>query len=122
MDIASMQPDVLITDLSMPGLDGFEMLKVLGCNQSLAGLHIIVISGLEAAAIKARGGLPLNVRQMKKPVNFDWLEGYVCALITSNTKRQSRKIPALGPARLSSPATAFSNLPNQTAGVQDASI
>ena len=126
MDIASMQPDLLITDVSMPGLDGLEMLKVLSRNQSLTELHIIVISGLEAAAIQARGGLPLNARRLKKPVNFDWLEGYVSALVTASTKRQSRKYPGTEPARANGTAVTSSNLsnqvPNHTSGVEDASI
>jgi CheY-like chemotaxis protein len=33
MDIASMRPDLLITDLSMPGVDGIEMLKA--CKRNL---------------------------------------------------------------------------------------
>ena len=122
MDIASMQPDVLITDLSMPGLDGFEMLKVLNRNQNLTDLHIIVISGLDSAAIEARGGLPLNARRLKKPVNFDWLEGYVCALVTTSTKQQLRKNPVTEHVRLNRPAATFSNLSNQTSGVENASI
>ena len=122
MDIASMQPNLLITDLSMPGLDGIEMLKALHRNQNLTDLHIIVISGLEPAAIEARGGLPLNTRQLKKPVNFDWLEGYVCALVTTSTKQQLRKNSVTGPARLNRPAATSSHLSTQTSGVEDASI
>ena len=122
MDIASMQPDLLITDLSMPGLDGLEMLKVLSRNQNLTDLHIIVISGLDPAAIKARGGLPLNARRLEKPVNFDWLEGYVCAMVTASMKQQLRKNPVAGPARPNRLATTSSNVSNQTSGVEDASI
>ena len=122
MDIASMQPDLLITDLSMPGLDGLEMLKVLQRNQNLTDLHVIVISGLEPAAIQARGGLALNTRHLKKPVNFDWLEGYVCALVTTSTKQQFRKNPVSGPARLSRSAVTSSNVSNQLSGVEDASV
>ena len=122
MDIASMQPDLLITDLSMPGLDGLEMLKVLNRNQNLTDLHIIVISGLEPAAIQARGGLPLNARQLGKPVNFDWLEGYVCAMVTASMKQQLRKNPGVRSARANKLSTISSNVSNQTSGVDDASI
>ena len=122
MDIGSMQPDLLITDLSMPGLDGFEMLKVLSRNQNLTDLHIIVISGLEPVAIQARGGLPLNARWLKKPVNFDWLEGYVCALVTNSTKQQLVKNRVTVPARLNKPTATYSNLSNQMSGVEDASV
>jgi DNA-binding NarL/FixJ family response regulator len=49
MDIASMQPDLLITDLSMPGADGIEMLKP--SVQNLARMQIVVITGLPPEAI-----------------------------------------------------------------------
>ncbi len=84
MDIASMRPDLLITDLSMPGVDGIEMLKALKRNQQLADMQIIVISGLPAEAIAARGGLPPHAHLLQKPINFDWLQGYVSALVTTN--------------------------------------
>ena len=89
MDIASMRPDLLITDLAMPGVDGIEMLKALKRNPQLAEMPIIVISGLPAEAIAARGGLPLHASLLPKPVNFDWLHGYLAALVTAN--RQWRR-------------------------------
>lgn len=87
MDIASMQPDLLITDLSMPGVDGIEMLKALTRNQQLADMQIVVISGLPAAAIEARGGLPKYAHLLGKPTNFDWLQGYMTALASFNAKK-----------------------------------
>ena len=86
MDIASMKPDLLITDLSMPGVDGLEMLRALKRNQNLADMQIIVISGLPDEAVAARGGIPAHAHLLKKPVNFDWLQGYVTALVTANRK------------------------------------
>ena len=86
MDIASMRPDLLITDLSMPGVDGIEMLKTLKRNVQLADMQIVVISGLEPEAVEARGGLPPHAHLLKKPVNFDWLHGYLTALLTANRK------------------------------------
>jgi excisionase family DNA binding protein len=86
MDIASMRPDLLITDLSMPGVDGIEMLKALKRNQNLADMQIIVISGLPVDALAARGGLPAHARLLQKPVNFDFLQGYLTALVTANRK------------------------------------
>lgn len=86
MDIASMRPDLLITDLSMAGVDGFEMLKALKRNAQLADMQVVVISGLPAEAIAERGGLPLHAQLLQKPVNFDWLQGYVTALVAANAK------------------------------------
>ncbi len=50
MDIASMRPDLLITDLSMPGVDGIEMLKACKRNLQLSDMQIVVISGLAPEA------------------------------------------------------------------------
>jgi excisionase family DNA binding protein len=86
MDIASMRPDLLITDLIMPGVDGMEMLRALKRNQQLLAMQILVISGLPKEAIKERGGLPPNSHFLEKPINFDWLHGYVTALLVANRK------------------------------------
>lgn len=86
MDIASMRPDLLITDLSMPGVDGIEMLKACKRNQQLHDMQIVVISGLAPEAVQARGGLPPEAHLLQKPINFDWLHGYVTALVTANRK------------------------------------
>jgi excisionase family DNA binding protein len=86
MDIASMRPDLLITDLSMPGVDGIEMLKTLKRNLQLADMQIVVISGLPPEAVAERGGLPPHAHLLQKPVNFDWLHGYLTALLTANRK------------------------------------
>ena len=84
MDIASMQPDLLITDLTMPGVDGIEMLKTLKRNQNLARMQIVVISGLPAEAVASRGGMPEHAHLMQKPINFEWLHGYLTALVAAN--------------------------------------
>lgn len=86
MDIASMRPDLLITDLNMPGVDGMEMLRALKRNQQLLAMQILVISGLPKEAVAERGGLPPNSHYLEKPVNFDWLHGYVTALLVANRK------------------------------------
>lgn len=86
MDIASMRPDLLITDLNMPGVDGMEMLRALKRNQQLLAMQILVISGLPRESITERGGLPLNSYYLEKPINFDWLHGYVTALLVANRK------------------------------------
>ena len=86
MDIASMRPDLLVTDLSMPGVDGLEMLRALKRNQQLADMQIVVVSGVPTEAIAARGGLPSHAHLLKKPVNFDWLQGYLTALVSANVK------------------------------------
>ena len=93
MDIASMRPDLLVTDLSMAGIDGLEMLNTLKRNQNLSGMSIVVITGLEPEAIDARGGLPKHAYLLKKPINFDWLQGYMTALVTANGMRQERTVP-----------------------------
>ena len=120
MDIASMQPDLLITDLSTPGLDGLEMLKVVKRNQNLTDLQILVISGMDSAAIAARGGLPLKAHWLKKPVNFDWLEGYVTALVGANAQWHNRKYPDAQSPFDNSTAASRAKLLTEESGVEDA--
>lgn len=99
MDIASMRPDLLITDLSMPGVDGMELLRGLQRNPRLAGMQIMVISGWAAEFIAQRGGLPATIDLLHKPVDFDWLRRYLTALValrapvSVNTEAQLQELP-----------------------------
>lgn len=70
-------PDLLVTDLNMPGMDGFKMIASLRSVSSFNDMAIVVVTGLSAAEIDQRGGLPAGVRVFHKPVPFDAIEGLV---------------------------------------------
>ncbi len=80
LSVGEFKPDVLITDLMMPGIDGFMMLKSLRQAKQVRGMRIAVVSGLTRAAIEARGGLPANVPLFGKPIDFEALHAHVDAL------------------------------------------
>ena len=67
------RPDMLIADLHMPGLDGFRMLRTIHGSPELAGMTTVVVSGLDAAEIAARGSVPPDIPILPKPVPFDQL-------------------------------------------------
>ena len=76
IQIGAQRPDLLISDLSMPGMDGFRMIRTLRENPSHAGMAIIVISGLEKASMQAMG-LPGDIPVFPKPVPFAQLRAAV---------------------------------------------
>lgn len=95
-------PDLLITDLRMPNLDGFKMISSLRRMPELDQLEIVVVSGLDAAEIVDRGGLPKDVYVLPKPVPFDSLEQIAVQVATRLGRRQrpaNGMLPA-GPASL----------------------
>lgn len=75
--IGSEQPDLLLTDLSMPAMDGFRMLRTLKSSTDYEALDIIVITALDEDEIEDRGGLPTGIRVFRKPIPFAELEDYV---------------------------------------------
>ncbi len=79
-------PDILITDLNMPEMDGFEMIRRLRANSDLDAMDIIVVSGLNEAEIAARPALPADVTVLGKPVPFLELRGYVQARLASRRR------------------------------------
>lgn len=68
--IGHQKPDLLITDLHMPGMDGFRMLHTIRSMPELADMEIAVVSGLEADLIENRGGVPDGIPVFPKPVPF----------------------------------------------------
>ncbi len=66
--IGERQPSVLIADLMMPGVDGFQMLEALRSGSLVEPMQIIVATGLEEDDIRAHGGLPPGITLFHKPV------------------------------------------------------
>lgn len=63
-------PDMLVADLQMPDMDGFSMLRVLRETPEFAKTTIVVVTGLDAAEIELRGGIPANIEVLPKPIPF----------------------------------------------------
>ena len=81
IDLTSIQPDVLIADLNMPGVDGFELLRTVRHNPQFNRMTCLVISALSQEDIAARGGLPEGTIFMAKPVNMHWFNGFFAAMM-----------------------------------------
>ena len=67
--IGEVKPDLLISDLSMPGMDGFRMIRTLRADSAHADMAIIVVSGLDTGTV-ASMGLPADIPFFPKPVPF----------------------------------------------------
>jgi len=74
--IGEAKPDLLISDLNMPGMDGFRMVRTLRADPRYGKMAIIVISGLDRATI-ASMGLPADIPVFSKPVRFPELRAKV---------------------------------------------
>ena len=73
-------PDLLVTDLRMEGLDGFNMLRVLRISPATAQTRIVVVTGLDAAEIHAHGGVPADIEVLPKPIPFARLQAVATAI------------------------------------------
>lgn len=68
------RPDMLVTDLRMPGMNGFQMLKTLRKLHELSDMKIVVVSGLSPDEIEDGGGIPEGIQVLPKPIPFDQLQ------------------------------------------------
>lgn len=70
------KPDLLIADLFMPDFDGFSMLKAIRGVHEFDDLAIVVVTGLSADDVSARGGVPAGIPVFPKPIPFGELQRF----------------------------------------------
>lgn len=83
--IAQHPPYLVVTDLAMQPFDGFHLIRTLRHSAALAGTRMVVVSGLSADEIAARGGLPSDVVFYRKPLVAERFSGLIegCLLAVS---------------------------------------
>jgi excisionase family DNA binding protein len=82
LQVGASPPNLLITDLRMPGIDGFEMLRALKASGAIGELAVIVVTALTEHTIAERGGLPSGVTVLYKPLHFAELRRRLVPLVT----------------------------------------
>ena len=70
-------PDLVITDLSMPGMDGFEMIRHLVHSSEVHIPAIIAVTALNAQEVESHGGLPDEIPVYSKPIPMGVLKHVV---------------------------------------------
>lgn len=74
-------PDLLITDLAMQPLDGFELIKAVRRSFHAPGLRILVATAMAEEEIQARGGLDRRTLCYRKPLPLQRLAGFIDAQV-----------------------------------------
>lgn len=88
VEVGKRVPEVLIVDLIMPGMDGFELVRSLHGNPALTHTDIIVVSSMNREDIAKRGNLPADVPIYGKPIPFHELHGFFRAKVTAKLRQQ----------------------------------
>lgn len=85
LQVGQQVPDILIADLMMPCMDGFEMIRNLRANPLLARMDIIVVSAIERDEIE-RKGLPPDITLLSKPIPFHELKGFLLGRVAARQR------------------------------------
>ena len=85
VDLHLLTPMVLLTDLHMSKMDGFEFIKVVREYKQFSNLPIIAITGMTNEKIHANGGLDGDVLILQKPIDMKWLKGFLQGIISIKT-------------------------------------
>ncbi|WP_411030141.1 response regulator [Spongiimicrobium sp. 3-5] len=83
-------PDLILSDIMMPVMDGIEMSKSLRKNKLTAHIPIILLTARNAEATKLKGLKSGAVEYLKKPFNFNELLMKVTNILATREKMISK--------------------------------
>ena len=88
VEIGRKVPDLVISDVYMPGMDGLQMIRSMYKSQLLSSDQIIIISGLTPESIQDRGGIPTGVDFFTKPVDIERLKKSIVQKLSLDTSAE----------------------------------
>jgi CheY-like chemotaxis protein len=83
---ASRQPDLIVTDINMPRVNGLELIRLIKRNGALAGVPIVAMSAVEKQQLNS--ALELGaVAAYQKPIEFDKFLSLIAKVVTARRFR-----------------------------------
>ena len=77
LKLNQVSPDLIITDLNMPIMDGFQMMRMLHQSIRSQNTLFVVVTGVPLDEVRLRDDFPPGVTLVSKPVDFASLEQIV---------------------------------------------
>jgi DNA-binding response OmpR family regulator len=74
------RPDVVLLDIGLPGLDGFQVAEAMRNDANLKNVYIIAISGYDRDMFQGRSRRSGFDLHLVKPVDFDTLNSLIAGL------------------------------------------
>ncbi|TVQ26932.1 MAG: hybrid sensor histidine kinase/response regulator [Spirochaetaceae bacterium] len=82
------QPDLILLDIMLPGMNGFETCRALKSDERTAGIPVIFISALTDVQDKVRGFRAGGVDYITKPFNQEEVLARIVAHVTIKRQRE----------------------------------
>ncbi len=76
INLKTIEPDILIGDLGMTHVDGYDLLRTVRENHPPGSMALVGLTAVEPAKIAALGTVPGDTALVQKPVPMDWFHGY----------------------------------------------
>ena len=67
--IGKLRPEIVVTDIHMPHMDGFEMVRQLSANELIRPQTLIAVSASSPQEVAVLGQLPDDVQLLTKPLD-----------------------------------------------------
>jgi PAS domain S-box-containing protein len=89
----SIRPDVMLLDIGLPEMNGYEVAKVLRALPALAGMRLIALTGYGQAIDRERAQLAGFDEHLTKPVNSQTLQQALAGNAASGAHRRPPRWP-----------------------------
>lgn len=81
ISLGSKSPNLLVTDLAMPGINGFDLVRHLVHSEQFSNLDIVAVTALTPDEFDTIKSLKSDIKVFSKPLKFDEFEAYLLPLI-----------------------------------------
>jgi len=86
--VSEQKPDVVILDINLPGVDGYELCRQIKKDENLSRPIVISISGMDDDAVREKSIEAGADGFMKKPIRLEDLPGLIEHLAEERAKRR----------------------------------
>lgn len=94
LQIGALRPHVFACDLELAGMDAFQMLRELCAASDFANVAIAVWTSMSRQTIADRGGLPVGVQVLAKPLPLGALQELLTARAVAHAIERQRAVLA----------------------------